>query len=41
MQNKIIKFFLGLILFVGFSLYLTFFIVQETEQAIVLQLGQL
>jgi membrane protease subunit HflC len=40
MQNKIIKFFLGLILFVGFSLYLTFFIVQETEQAIVLQLGQ-
>jgi membrane protease subunit HflC len=40
MPDKILKILIGTILFTGLLLYSTFFIVQETQQAIVLQLGE-
>ena len=40
MSDKILKILIATILFTGLLLYSTFFIVQETQQAIVLQLGE-
>ena len=40
MSDKILKTLIAIILFTGLLLYSTFFIVQETQQAIVLQLGE-
>jgi membrane protease subunit HflC len=40
MSDKILKILIASILFTGLLLYSTFFIVQETQQAIVLQLGE-
>ena len=40
MSDKILKILIAIILFTGLLLYSTFFIVQETQQAIVLQLGE-
>jgi membrane protease subunit HflC len=40
MPDKILKILIAAILFSGLLLYSTFFIVQETQQAIVLQLGE-
>jgi membrane protease subunit HflC len=40
MPDKILKILIATILFTGLLLYSTFFIVQETQQAIVLQLGE-
>ncbi len=40
MSDKILMILIAIILFTGLLLYSTFFIVQETQQAIVLQLGE-
>ena len=40
MQDKILKALIFVTAVAGFSIYSTFFIVKETQQAIVLQLGE-
>jgi len=39
MNDKFLKIFIPIIIIIGFTLYSTFFIVKETQQAIVLQFG--
>jgi len=39
MNDKFLKIFIPVIIIIGFTLYSTFFIVKETQQAIVLQFG--
>jgi regulator of protease activity HflC (stomatin/prohibitin superfamily) len=40
MQDRILKALIFIVVAVGFLVYSTFFIVKETHQAIVLQLGR-
>ena len=40
MQDRILKTLIFIVIVAGFLVYSTFFIVKETQQAIVLQLGE-
>ena len=40
MQDRILKVLIFVVVAAGFLVYSTFFIVKETQQAIVLQLGE-
>ncbi|NCU72357.1 MAG: protease modulator HflC, partial [Candidatus Fonsibacter lacus] len=40
MQDRILKALIFIVIVAGFLVYSTFFIVKETQQAIVLQLGE-